>query len=111
MRHRFKRLVSVTTPEADGSTDTYGNPTYADATTTEYKGWAVRQGTSENSINRETAKATWLVLLPPEAEGVVLNTSTVAFDSETCRVIGVPNPVYTGRGVHHVEVLVEQIEG
>jgi len=105
--------VSVTTKVQNaGTTDVYGNPSY-DETVTEYLGWVEQTASVENEVNRETRLSTWLVLLPPEA--VVDGTSLLSWDENgttlTGRVLGRPKLPVTSRGVHHVEVTVETLDG
>jgi hypothetical protein len=107
---RMQRVVSVTTFADAGTTNLYGDAVLT-STVTEYRGWVSQVGSSEDSIQRETATATYLVLLP--AEAVIDNTSVVELDDDgrTYRVVGIPNEVHNSRGLHHIEVTIEEIVG
>lgn len=96
--------------ETGSATDRYGNlVTSGAATETLTSAWLEQSTTAEDLEDRDTRVSSYLLVLPPEAD--LLATDTVIYNAESYRVAGKPRKVYNSRGLHHVEVTIELLEG
>ena len=119
LRSHLKDLVVIQNPSEENRTvNDYGDDDVApgDAWTgTETAGLMTQMQSSEDSVDRETRVTQYLLMLGPEVE--IYGTSRVLWqpteDGEdiTMQVVGEPFQARTNRGLHHIEVRLERVEG
>ena len=93
--------------ENDTTFDIYGNPEDIE-TELEYKGWVSQIGTTEQSIDRNTTVADFIVYLPGSAD--VVSTDELSWEDIRMRIVGEPHKAYTpNSGVHHIELTARKV--
>jgi len=90
-------------------TDAYNVPTFGDTDSTDYPCRLQETAAAEVSVGRDTVIADLLLFLPPDA--VITAADRVTVDGVTYEVLGVPNAVQGGVGVHHIEAHVREVTG
>lgn len=106
--------VTVRTPSgAATGEDRYGNPTFADAVSTEkvLVQPGPPSGNDELTINRDTRITRFRIFARPAT--VITSTSVLTWGTRTLKVDGEPRPHYNPRKnvLHHWEIDAEEILG
>jgi head-tail adaptor len=98
-------LQATTTTDRNGATSrSWTSPTLTDTT-----GWLAQNTATEDLNHRDGEISTWVLYLP--ADTTIAATDRVVLDGQTFEVTGPPNPAWTPRGVHHLEVTVKLMVG
>lgn len=93
-------------------TDRYGNSSkdWAHVTETDAVGWVSQRAASEDRANgREAQLSEWVLFLDPDVD--IVGGDRVTWEGLTFEVDGPPNPAWTPRGPHHLEVPLKVVEG
>jgi len=88
-------------------TDTVAD--WSTATSTHTNGWLAQRSAAEVLDNRTAGVTGWTLVLPGGTD--VRRTDRVTIDAVTYEVDGDPNPAWTPRGEHHVEVSLRRVDG
>lgn len=102
--------VTIANPSVDGGADRYGNPTETTTSTTS-KARVEQLKADEEIVNRDTRLTGYRVYLPADTDVDALSVLTWVDQGKTLRAIGEPNIVYGARGVHHLELPCEEVQG
>jgi len=101
--------VSIRTPSPNAGADRYGNPTEDPGTPVDVPARVEQRAASEDVIDRDTRVTRALVFLPTGTNISAL--SVVAYEGQDWQVVGAPYYVANGAGPHHIQAVIELIEG
>lgn len=101
--------VTILTPSTD--TDRYNDAVkdWGDATETGVKGWVSQRTQTEDHDQREAQVSGWILYLHPDAS--ITGKDRIVWEGITFEVDGPPNPAWTPRGEHHLEVPLRVVTG
>lgn len=101
--------VTITTPGYD--TNRYGDEEkdWTEATTTTVKGWVSQRSGIEDRDHREAQASDWVLFL--HAGTTITALDRVTWSGITFEVDGPPNPAWSPRGEHHLEVPLRVVVG
>jgi head-tail adaptor len=96
---------------AGSGTDRYGATVkdWATATSETVKGWVSQRSATEDHGNREAEVSDWVLYLHPGTDITAKNR--VTWSGITFEVDGPPNPAWSPRGEHHLEVPLRVVAG
>jgi hypothetical protein len=103
------RNATIVTPGV--TTDRYNNASknWTAATRTPVKAWISQRNRAEVLGNREAQLSDWIAYLPAGTE--IDGGDRIEWESLTFEIDGPPNPAWSPRGPHHVEVQLRLVEG
>lgn len=101
----------VTLIEPGETTDRYSNTVkdWDNTTDTVVKGWVSQRSALEDHDQREAQVSDWILYLHPDA--AITGEYRVSWSGITFEVDGPPNPAWTPRGEHHLEVPLRVVAG
>lgn len=88
-------------------TDRYGNEVQVPDAGTDYPARVEQESGTEDILDRDTRITRFLAFLGPAA--VIDGLSVVAWGDRSFRVVGEPEAVYDGIGLHHYEITLEEV--
>lgn len=94
---------------SEGATDPYGQPsqTWADIGTV--KTFMQPTNAQERQVGSDTQIATFKAFMPPDTP--IDGLDRIRVDGTTYNILGPPLPHRTPRGVHHLQLMLEVVDG